>query len=157
MGMRWTWILSESYVIMIWLCRVVVSVSWYCIVYKCLIVCGELCLIVMIDYIILFDMWIIDWYALWLAYVVGWIAFVHNTCYVFTYYYAIMIWLEFSPFCWNDAFTASCRLVAWKLFEEVALHFVGLSLWYVARVVERPLIVICIWLILDMFIWLCVW
>ena len=25
------------------------------------------------------------------AYVFGWIAFMHNTCYVFTYYYAIMI------------------------------------------------------------------
>jgi len=44
---------------------------------------------------------IVDGMLYVLAYVFGWIVVESDNCYAFTYTYAIMIWLEFSPFCWN--------------------------------------------------------
>ena len=62
-------------------------------------------------YIDFVDVMLCVWHTLF-----GWIAIVNDKCYVFTYIYATLIWLEFSPFCCYDAWMASCRLAALELF-----------------------------------------
>ena len=97
--------------------------------------CRSLCIALLIDeYIELWMMVIIEYILLCDILILLMICFVFSIhiwvnchlldkCYVFTYIYATLIWLEFSPFCWNDAFMASCRLVAWRLFGRGSSSF----------------------------------
>ena len=99
---------------------------------------------------------LVDVCFMFLAYAFGWIAFMHNTCYVFTYIYAIMLWLEFSPFCCYDAWMASCRLVAWMLFGRGSSS-VSRSVALIRSTGSREIVFghLCLWhVVLDLLMYL---